>query len=110
MDKNNTRISLDRSRADQTRIMDTKKMKQLQDLLDWLDSFEKLPFEPTRQNVVEKIWQLQSEIELEEFAIHIVSQQRELLFDFVAHIAEQNEYVNEVNINDIDSFLSNNCG
>ncbi len=42
--------------------------------------------------------------------LHNVSQQRELLFDFVAHIAEQNEYVNEVNKNDIDSFLSNNCG
>ena len=39
-----------------------------------------------------------------------VSQQSELLFDFVAHIAKQNEYVNEVNKNDIDSFLSNNCG
>lgn len=35
-------------------------------------------------------------------------QLRELLFDFVAHIAEQNEYVNEINKNDIDSFLSNN--
>jgi hypothetical protein len=43
-------------------------------------------------------------------SIPVVSQQRELLFDFVAHIAEQNEYVNEVNKNDIDSFLSNNCG
>ena len=72
MDKNNTRISLDRSRADQTRIMDTKKMKQLQDLLDWLDSFEKLPFEPTRQNVVEKIWQLQSEIKREQLNLHNV--------------------------------------
>lgn len=39
-----------------------------------------------------------------------VSQQRLLLFDFVAHIAKQNEYVNEVNKDDIDSFLSNNCG
>ena len=48
--------------------------------------------------------------ELKLLGIGGVSQQRELLFDFVAYIAEQNEYVNEVNNNDIDSFLSNNCG
>ena len=54
-------------------------MKQLQDLLNWLDSFEKLPFEPTRQNVVEKIWQLQSEIKREQLPIHNVVQQSEQL-------------------------------
>jgi len=107
VDKNNTRISLDRSRADQTRIMDTKKMKQLQDLLDWLDSFEKLPFEPTRQNVVEKIWQLQSEIELEEFAIHNVSQQRELLKGFASKFNDKLDRGDGIAIMDwmIDEFL-----
>ncbi len=48
-------------------------MKQLQELLEWLDSFENLPFEPTRQNVVEKIWQLQSEIKREQCNIADVS-------------------------------------
>lgn len=42
-------------------------MNELQELLDWLDSFEKLQFEPTRQNVIEKVWQLQSKIRRTEF-------------------------------------------
>ena len=48
-------------------------MKQLNDLLEWLNSFEKTQFEPTRQNVVEKIWQLQSEIKRKQCDIPIVS-------------------------------------
>jgi hypothetical protein len=32
----------------------------MEELLKWLNSFEGLPIEPTRQNVVEKIWELNS--------------------------------------------------
>ena len=44
------------------------------------------------------------------FVLSSVSQQRELLEAFVKQIKEDNEFVDDITFQDINKFLSSNCG
>jgi hypothetical protein len=81
----------------------------IDELLEWLHTFDDLQFSCNHRNVIEKIWQIKSE---KQFAIPVVSQRSELLrvFDSFYDWHKNQGYVS-VKRDDFEEYLKTlNCG